>query len=350
MIVNSKFSSGTGRIEPLKPQFPGSRSALSGHRYYSPSLGRFINRDPIEEQGGINLYSFVGNDPVNAWDYLGMESFGSTHFDANGNAYWVEEDGADQFSLDAQHTASVWRFGPMASTAQYDKQADSGTMAAAATKQWKDYLNTYYPAAGVPEGGVILGEAKSVGDLPADYDFNSDLGNAPNNAGGMTAGEIRRNMAEFINRNPGAVVNVSDAAFRTLQLDRARRFQEAGVPQMSFDRFKEFVKGESDTEFRRIIGGSQDGGALKTSTVQFRIGDGKPDWGGNINYYGVGMAWTAWTTGAVGTRVAIEASVWLWNLRYQSGLSNVLQIGPGTAWAEQGRVFYETEILEKTSK
>jgi len=30
-----------------------------GHRYYSPSLGRFINRDPIEEQGGINLYSFV---------------------------------------------------------------------------------------------------------------------------------------------------------------------------------------------------------------------------------------------------------------------------------------------------
>jgi RHS repeat-associated protein len=43
-----------------------------GYRYYSPSLGRFINRDPIGEQGGINLYAFVGNDPVNRWDYLGL--------------------------------------------------------------------------------------------------------------------------------------------------------------------------------------------------------------------------------------------------------------------------------------
>jgi len=43
-----------------------------GHRYYSPSLGRFINRDPIGEQGGINLYAFVGNDPVNSIDVLGL--------------------------------------------------------------------------------------------------------------------------------------------------------------------------------------------------------------------------------------------------------------------------------------
>lgn len=43
-----------------------------GLRYYSPTLGRFINKDPIEEQGGLNLYGFVGNDGVNRWDYLGM--------------------------------------------------------------------------------------------------------------------------------------------------------------------------------------------------------------------------------------------------------------------------------------
>ena len=43
-----------------------------GHRYYEPDLGRFINRDPIEEDGGLNLYGFVGNDPVNFYDYLGM--------------------------------------------------------------------------------------------------------------------------------------------------------------------------------------------------------------------------------------------------------------------------------------
>jgi RHS repeat-associated protein len=42
-----------------------------GHRFYSPSLGRFINKDPIEEQGGLNLYGFCANNGVNHWDYLG---------------------------------------------------------------------------------------------------------------------------------------------------------------------------------------------------------------------------------------------------------------------------------------
>ena len=43
-----------------------------GFRYYSPSLGRFLNRDPLGEAGGSNLYGFVENDPVNGWDYLGL--------------------------------------------------------------------------------------------------------------------------------------------------------------------------------------------------------------------------------------------------------------------------------------
>ncbi len=43
-----------------------------GRRYYSPSQGRFLGRDPIEEQGGVNLYGFCGNNVTNRWDYLGM--------------------------------------------------------------------------------------------------------------------------------------------------------------------------------------------------------------------------------------------------------------------------------------
>jgi hypothetical protein len=43
-----------------------------GYRYYSPTLGRWINRDPSGEEGGINLYSFIRNDPINSWDYLGL--------------------------------------------------------------------------------------------------------------------------------------------------------------------------------------------------------------------------------------------------------------------------------------
>ena len=43
-----------------------------GFRYYTPELGRFLNRDPLGESGGANLYGFVGNNPVNNWDYLGL--------------------------------------------------------------------------------------------------------------------------------------------------------------------------------------------------------------------------------------------------------------------------------------
>lgn len=44
-----------------------------GLRYYSPSLGRFVNRDPKEEGGGLNLYAFCTNNCANKWDYLGMD-------------------------------------------------------------------------------------------------------------------------------------------------------------------------------------------------------------------------------------------------------------------------------------
>ncbi|MFA7054262.1 MAG: RHS repeat-associated core domain-containing protein, partial [Kiritimatiellia bacterium] len=46
-------------------------------RPYNPLDGRFISRDPIEEQGGLNLYGFVGNDPVNKIDSLGREIIGT---------------------------------------------------------------------------------------------------------------------------------------------------------------------------------------------------------------------------------------------------------------------------------
>ena len=41
-------------------------------RPYNPPLGRWITRDPIEEQDGLNLYVVVGNDLVNRWDVLGL--------------------------------------------------------------------------------------------------------------------------------------------------------------------------------------------------------------------------------------------------------------------------------------
>jgi len=45
-----------------------------GYRYYSPQLGRWLSKDPIEEEGGANLYGFAENNPVNEVDYLGLQA------------------------------------------------------------------------------------------------------------------------------------------------------------------------------------------------------------------------------------------------------------------------------------
>ncbi len=39
-----------------------------GYRYYSPGLGRWISRDPLEERGGANLYGFLLNDSLSNID------------------------------------------------------------------------------------------------------------------------------------------------------------------------------------------------------------------------------------------------------------------------------------------
>jgi RHS repeat-associated protein len=45
-----------------------------GYRWYDPVTGRWPSRDPIEEEGGINLYGFVGNEPIYKFDQLGLQT------------------------------------------------------------------------------------------------------------------------------------------------------------------------------------------------------------------------------------------------------------------------------------
>jgi len=44
-----------------------------GYRYYKPFTGTWSNRDPIEEEGGLNVYGFLKNNPNNQFDALGKE-------------------------------------------------------------------------------------------------------------------------------------------------------------------------------------------------------------------------------------------------------------------------------------
>ncbi|MEA3476643.1 MAG: RHS repeat-associated core domain-containing protein [Bacteroidota bacterium] len=65
------------------------------HRYYAPSTGRYMTPDPIGLDGGINLYAYVLNDPVNFVDPDGLWALqvagaligGGANAYANHNAY-----------------------------------------------------------------------------------------------------------------------------------------------------------------------------------------------------------------------------------------------------------------------
>ena len=72
---------------------PGVR--YYGYRYYSTELGRWVNRDPVDETGGDNLYGFVQNNTDLYIDPLGLDSVSVK----NGKVYWnVQRDWIGPFN------------------------------------------------------------------------------------------------------------------------------------------------------------------------------------------------------------------------------------------------------------
>lgn len=57
-------------------------ASQAAHAFYDSSKGRWINRDPIGEEGGANLSGIVDNNPVDQTDELGLITVGFYGFDS----------------------------------------------------------------------------------------------------------------------------------------------------------------------------------------------------------------------------------------------------------------------------
>ena len=73
MVAVAQNRTPAGFPASLKPHTPLRHMQELGLRYYNPELGRWPNRDPIGRLGGVNLYAFVRNSPINLFDKRGLE-------------------------------------------------------------------------------------------------------------------------------------------------------------------------------------------------------------------------------------------------------------------------------------
>ncbi len=72
---------------------PATRLTRFGFRDYDAETGRWPNRDPIEEEGGLNLYTFVGNSPLIRVDAFGLKGWPSdcSELFNRGNLNWAKD-------------------------------------------------------------------------------------------------------------------------------------------------------------------------------------------------------------------------------------------------------------------
>lgn len=59
---------------------PRSNLLLTSYRAYNTAFGRWLNRDPIEERGGTNLFEYCGNAPSLILDPRGLKSLSAQEF------------------------------------------------------------------------------------------------------------------------------------------------------------------------------------------------------------------------------------------------------------------------------
>jgi len=75
-------------------------------RWYEPGLGRFLRQDPIGFDGGLNLYNYVGQNPLNSSDPSGLDGDLTIH--SRPGHSWLEYKYTSGPNAGKSHTYGAW--------------------------------------------------------------------------------------------------------------------------------------------------------------------------------------------------------------------------------------------------
>jgi RHS repeat-associated protein len=134
-----------------KEVHPNSGLYYYGYRFYEPNLQRWMNRDPIGEAGGINLYRAVLNAPGNVFDSDGLST---GNFYAGSSPGFNPSYGVDNAPVNMVFTMDVRRYAdgkPLLSDPSTDYGGTDWVLAVAPF-QLNPTLGPYFAVIGLTDG------------------------------------------------------------------------------------------------------------------------------------------------------------------------------------------------------
>ena len=126
------------------------------YRHYSPTTARWLSRDLIEEQGGLNLYCFCGNNGISKYDLKGKFVFGGIE----GPDFDVAENSS--CCLEAKR---FWKFAGYSSFSKcWDDMTDLGmNFSSTASARWATTHPLMKLVVSVLGTGYIIGDTIGTG-------------------------------------------------------------------------------------------------------------------------------------------------------------------------------------------
>ena len=217
-----------------------------GYRFYDPGAGRWLNRDPIGERGGLNLYGMVGNNPVSRVDVLGLL------FDE------IDVSRAEREAKAAAEAQAAARRAARASKTSCENFADALVAAAEGGCKCKDYglaLMLHFGTIVKNMGSYARGRAGGTRGLPVDG-FRDDLVN--NTQGGQVYQHILGHAAGVLGGEANDPI-VAEGARRYAQINQERDQRQHDNPNDPKDPHD---PAEAETELRDDKAGEAVGRAI----------------------------------------------------------------------------------------